>query len=302
MVYAAAANEFLAAAVGTGFYSSSDGAHLTRLANQPGKKLSAILCPSHTAFPSTCPIFRGELTVTRNEIYAWFVDSNDTDGGIWQSLDGGATWNQISDAGITSCGDLFGGSGTEQGTYNLALEAIPNGNATDLYAGAVNIYECTINQSVRDCTGAGPNSFVNLTHVYGCSSIAKAHPSQHAMASMLLNNNGQALIYFANDGGLYRALDGYTGLTSGACGAANQFEDLNETLGSMTQFVSFSQSSTNPNIFLGGAMDNGSPATAAAEGNPSWTNVMAGDGGFNAINPGNDSDWFIASPPDSGSG
>jgi hypothetical protein len=51
---------------------------------------------------------------------------------------------------------------------------------------------------------------------------------------MQVANNTQAAMYFANDGGLYRALDGYSGLSSGDCGTPNSFESLNQTLGSMT--------------------------------------------------------------------
>ena len=54
-------------------------------------------------------------------------------------------------------------------------------------------------------------------------------------------DSGNALMYFANDGGIYRALDGFAGLNTGSCSGTNQFDDLNQNLGSMTQFVSFSQ-------------------------------------------------------------
>src|SRR2546423_12669855 len=76
-----------------------------------------------------------------------------------------------------------------------------------------------------------------------------------------------------------RALDGYTGLTTGTCGGSNLFDSLNQTLGSMTQFVSFSQHPTDLNTILGGTQDNGSPATASAQSSTSWLNVNSGDGG-----------------------
>jgi len=41
-----------------------------------------------------------------------------------------------------------------------------------------------------------------------------------------LVGNGSVLLYFANDGGIYRALDGYGGLTTGTCGLTNQFGGL----------------------------------------------------------------------------
>jgi hypothetical protein len=304
VIYNAAAGQFFAASSLHGFYSSLNGSQWTRLPNQPGTGLTTTACPSHTASPSTCPIYRGEISVVpgRDEMYVWYVDVNDNDQGIWQSTDGGTTWTQINDAGITNCGDVFGGCGTSQGRYNLELAAVPDGSATDLYAGAVNLYKCRITAASPSCAGTGTNTFFNLTHVYGCSSIALVHPNQHAIGSQLIDNAAEDILYFANDGGIYRALDGYTDLTTGACGGSNQFDSLNLTLGSMSQFVSFSQSSTDPSVILGGAGDNGTPASAAAEGNSSWLNVNAGDGGYATINPANEDEWFIATPPDSVSG
>lgn len=75
---------------------------------------------------------------------------------------------------------------------------------------------------------------------------------------------------FANDGGIYRALNGFTGLTTGSCSGTNQFYDLNQNLGSMTQFVGFSQHAINPKIFLRGTQDNGSPATSTATTSKTW--------------------------------
>src|SRR5207237_8940743 len=92
--------------------------------------------------------------------------------------------------------------------------------------------------------------------------------------------NSKAILYFANDGGIYRALDGYSGLTTGDCGGTNQFESLNQTLGSMSQFVSFSQHPSDLNTILGGTQDNGSPATTSAATSASWFSVNSCDGGY----------------------
>ena len=304
VVYNATAGAFFAWIRDHGFYSSTDGANWTRVPNQPGAGLTSVACPPLEAIPSLCPVYRGEISVVhgRNEMYVWYVDSNEIDQGIWQTKDGGVTWTQLDETGIFYCGDLLGGCGTEDGTYNLELLAVPDGQATDLYAGAVNLYKCTISSVFPTCnpnvTPAPPPSatFLNLTHVYGCppdlGSTAHVHPSQHALASMLLNGNTQDILFFANDGGIYRALDGYTGLLTGSCGGTNQFDSLNQTLGSLTQLVSFSQSPTDPNTMLGGAQGNGSPATAAAEGSSQWQNVNSADGGYSIINPANESEWF----------
>jgi hypothetical protein len=287
---------FFAAVRWHGIYSSSDGVNWNRLSNQPGG-LSTFVCPTNPASPN-CPIYRGELAVVpgRNEMYGWYVDNSDDDEGIWRTTDGGNTWTQLDDSGITNCGDLLGGCGTSQGSYNLELAALPDGTATDLYAGAINLYKCTLTNGSPNCSGSGSNTFQNLTHAYGCppdfGSIAHVHPSQHALDFMLVNNNTQDVMYFANDGGVYRALDGYSGLTSENCGASNQFDSLNQTLGSMTQFVSFSQHPNDPNTLLGGAQGNGSPATSSSQSGTSWLNVNSGDGGYNAIDPDNPTQWF----------
>ncbi len=103
-------------------------------------------------------------------------------------------------------------------------------------------------------------------------------------------------MYFANDGGIYRVLDGYTGLLTGTCGGSNQFDSLNQKLGSITQFISFPQHPSDPNTLLGGAENNGSPATSTSQSNTNWVNVNAGDGGYNQINPDNPTEWFTANP------
>jgi len=109
-------------------------------------------------------------------------------------------------------------------------------------------------------------------------------------------DSDNALMYFANDGGIYRALDGFGGLTTGSCSGTNQFDDLNQNLGSMTQFVSFSQHPTDPNTIIGGTQDNGSPVTSQATTNSSWTNILGGDGGYNAIDPNAPTNFYASNP------
>src|SRR5579872_230747 len=313
VVYNATAGLFFAAVRYQGFFSSPDGLTWTRLANQPGQpgQLNTTACPSN--YTTNCPIYRAEITVVpgRNEMYAWFValdSSGDTvDEGIWQSLNAGVSWTQINDNGITNCGD-FEGCGVEQGFYDLDLLAVPNcpngaetcaGNPTDLYAGAINLYKCSITSANPTCANT---LFMNLTHVYGCDPLgapAHVHPDEHALAFTIPSTSAD-LMYFANDGGIYRALNAFSGLLTGSCTGTNQFDDLNQNLGSMTQFVGFSEHPTNAGIILGGTQDNGSPATSTATTSTSWGNVLGGDGGYNAIDP-NSGNWF-ASQPDTGLG
>jgi hypothetical protein len=72
-----------------GIFSSADGATWTRLASQPGAGLSLSNCPAY--FSTTCPIFRGALAIRpgADEMYAWYVDLNSNDQGIYKTPNGG---------------------------------------------------------------------------------------------------------------------------------------------------------------------------------------------------------------------
>ncbi len=269
-----------------GLYSSTDGEHFTRLATQPTLGLASANCPANSNATS-CLIYRGEFAVVpgRNEMYVWVVDVQGdgidgnpvpADEGIWQSTNGGTSWTRIPDNGITNCGDdAFGpgnsGCGVEQGWYNLELSAVPdppppNSTGTDIYAGAVNLYKCTLEPATSTTCTQG--DWINLTHVYGCDPLgatAHVHPDQHGIAFMVVGDTSPG--YFAHDGGISRTLDGYSGLETGSCSGTNQFDSLSQpqsagntkTLGSMTEFVSVAVHPTNAAILLGGSQNNGSP-------------------------------------------
>jgi hypothetical protein len=220
-------------------------------------------------------------------------------------LNGGTSWAQIPDHGITNCGDdAFGpgysGCGVEQGWYNLELSAIPdppppNSTGTDIYAGAVNLYKCTLEPAASTTCTQG--DWINLTHVYGCDPLAApahVHPDQHGIGFMVVSETSPG--YFAHDGGISRTLDGYSGLETGSCAGTNQFDSLSQTLGSMTEFVSVSVHPTDSAILLGGSQNNGSPKTSTAGSSTTWQNALGGDGGFTAIDPANPSLWFAANP------
>jgi large repetitive protein len=321
VIYNSAEKKFFANLRYHGFYSSSDGANWTRLLNQPAN-ITLLNCPSSPA-SSGCPLYRAEMAIVpgRDEMYVWIYNSSENDIGIYQTKNGGQTWTQISTTGIDTCfspGNPESGCGndpTGQGTYNITLAAVPNGGATDLYAGGVNEYKCTINSATNPTCTTSP--FLNLTHVYGCSptaNIAHVHPDEHGVD--FLGNDGTGAffasqpsgysppIFFGNDGGVYRVLQG-SSLTNGTCPAQqtppfppSPFDNLNSSTGfSMIQFVGFSHHPSDPTTLVGGTQDNGSPAVSSSSPSSSnWLQVNRGDGGFNAINPLNANEWFTSNP------
>jgi hypothetical protein len=299
VVYNATAGKFFAAIRFHGVYSSTNGTSWTRLTNQPNPTvLSTANCPVTVNNNNPCPMYRGQFTVVpgRNEMYFWFIDPFLQDQGIWQSLDGGTSWKQLQptsqctldpDTQNPPCGML-------QPFYNLELSAMPNGTATDLYAGLVNLYKCRVNTGTQSCATIDSNlanSWINITKVYTCPSISGVHPDEHGLDFEIVG--GKAVMYFGNDGGVYRTLDGLTKLNSGTCGTANTFDDLNATIGSMTQFVSFSTHPTDQDTVLGGTQDNGSPATTTATSSSLFFTANGGDGGYNAIDA-TSSLWYTA--------
>ena len=325
VVYNSTQGAFYAAIRRHGVYSSTDGQHFTRLATQPNAGLTSANCPAGSN-SGNCPIYRAEFAVTpaRNEMYVWVVDLQSTgevDDGIWRTTNGGTAWTQIPDNGITNCGSGGGGEGAggtgfgcgvEQGVYNLEIAAIPDsaGTGTDVYAGTINIHKCHLASGASSCSTIDtnvPTDWINLTHVYGCpvfGELAHVHPDQHGLGFLVVGSKAPG--YFAHDGGISRTLDGYASLKSGTCTTPNQFDSLSQTLGSMTEFVSFSVHPTSADILLGGTQDNGSPKTSTATSSTSWQNALSGDGGFNVINPNPGpppfgdgiagDEWFVSQP------
>lgn len=300
VVYDATAGQFIASVRSHGLYRSTNGTTWTRMTNQP-TPLSTANCPAVAA--PTCPMYRGQLAVVpgRDEVYFWFINidqsNNIIDEGIWRSING-AAWSRIDETGLTNCGDPLG-CGVDQAFYNLEIAAVADGSDTDIYAGAVNLFKCELASAATTCSTVDanlPNSWLNLTHVYGScgSSIASVHPDEHGIDFKIVG--GKDIMYFGNDGGIYRTLDGFMGLNIGSCntGGSNQFDNLNATIGSMTQFVSFSIHPTDRDTVLGGTQDNGSPASSTATSSSQFFTANGGDGGYNAINPNSTSQWFTA--------
>lgn len=293
VTYDAADKTFYGAVSYHGIYSSSDGVTWTRLANQPlGAAMDLTACPTQGSTVN-CPIYRAALAArpgTVNELYAWIVDPHQS-GSLAVTRDSGATWTVLNDSGIENCGDTGNPSGCGAWILDLALAAVPNGDGTDLYAGAANIFKCSITAQNPTCA---TNPFLNLTHVYGCSpTAAPAHvnPSQHAIA--FANSN---LIYFGNDGGIYRTTRG-TELNSGSCDVANPFDNLNGTMGSLAQLAGFAQTESDTAALLAGAGMRTVSTNASIDKGVNgfgWAVYDQVNRGLTAINPADANEWFVS--------
>jgi len=155
-----------------GYYQSSDGATWTRMISQPGTKLTTSLCPTNIGkIGSTgCPIFRGSLAVNpiSGDTFAWSVDLNNQDQGLWRDTcgltSGACASSAVSFATQLSTASLetstTSGSATiVAGDYTLALAAIPAsltyGSDTILLAGAQDLWRCSLSAGcvLPECAG-----------------------------------------------------------------------------------------------------------------------------------------------------
>ena len=297
-------NMFFAAVQFHGYYQSPDGVTWTRMTNQPGTALTTGNCPANpgTNGSNSCAILRGVLAVqpVTGDMFALTVGTNalglnNVDEGLWQD---------VCNAGPNGCANptvQFGtkiadtplddpsGNGTiPQGAYNLALAAVPNGADTLLFAGTQDIFRCSL---------AAGCAWRNTTNTTTCVS-GQVAPAQHAIA-FLGPPAGQTLplLYFGNDGGLWRSTDGVdqTGATCAASDATH-YQNLNGGLGSLAEVTGLANSESDTNVLLAGFGVNGSAAMTNS-GQSAWPQLLSGEGGLTAIDPANPENWYATLGP-----
>ena len=289
---------FYAAVRFHGYYESADGAVWTRLATQPGAGLTAAACPTNAGATgsTSCPIFRGALAVQpeSGDTFAFTVDAANGDQGIWRdscALTGGSCAGAIAFATKLNAGPLETGGAILQGDYDLSLTAMASGSSTLLFAGALDLYRCSLTTAA---SGAAGCAFRNTTNVDdGCAAPAMVAPGQHALAGLV--GGALPLLFVANDGGLWRSLDGVAEQGS-PCAAedATHFDNLNGGLGSLAEVVQFSQPPTNADMLLVGMGANGTAATSTASDLSAWGQLADGEGGFSAIDPVSPTKWYAS--------
>lgn len=172
-------------------------------------------------------------------MFAITVDNTNSDQGLWQdkcNAIGGACASstvafstQITDAAI----DTGGGTNIPQGDYDLSLAVVPSQQDTLLFIGTRDIFRCSLANSC---------AWRNTTNVDSCAA-AQVAPSQHTFEATFGTNG---LMYFGNDGGLWRTTDDVNQQQS-TCSSDDSahFENLNGGIGSLAEVGSFSQ---NPQI------------------------------------------------------
>lgn len=192
-----------------------------------------------------------------NVVYALATSS--TNNGISQilrSADAGTTWSVRSNPV-----DADGGIGAEftrtQGWYDLTAAVDPNNDNTIL-VGGVDIFKST----------NGGTNWQQIAHWYGGFGFQEVHADQHAIVFEPGNSN---VIYFGNDGGIYRTSNGTATIPT------IDFKSQNYNV---TQFYACAMNPTAySSQFLAGAQDNGSQQYSSL-GINNTVEVTGGDGAY----------------------
>jgi hypothetical protein len=285
---------FIAAVRYHGYYQSADGITWTRMAAQPGAGLTTKMCPTNPGATGSigCPIFRGVLAVNpqTGDTFAWTVDLNDQDQGLWQdqcAISGGSCANSTItfakqwDTTPLETNTIEGAATIAQGTYNLVLAAVPSEQDTVVFAGANDLWKCSL---AMGCT------WRNTTNSTSCMS-AQVGEFQHALA---WNSANPLEMFVGNDSGLWRSTDG-VGETGAACSStdASHFQNLNGSLGSLAEVQSLPSVVNSPYSLMAGLGVNGFAGVKSSSGTVQWPQIFSGYGGPVAVDPRNPSNWFV---------
>jgi hypothetical protein len=286
---------FLAGVRFHGYYQSPDGAHWTRLTAQPGAGLTTALCPTRlgkTGSPA-CPMYRGTLAVNpfTGDTFAWTVDLNNQDQGIWQDACG-ASGARCTNQNITfgkqwktvalETNTLQGAATIQNGNYNLALAAVPSSQDTILLAGGNDLWKCSL---AMGC------AWRNATNSTTCASAGVAE-YQHALE---WNPANPLEVFVGNDSGLWRSSDAI-GESGSVCSAADasHFQNLNAGLGSLAEVESMSDVGVSPYTMILGLGANGFAGVKSTAGpTANWPQILDGEGGPVAIDPTNPAIWYV---------
>ncbi len=181
------------------------------------------------------------LTIYQKSPNILFADIADafTSKGLYRSMDQGQSWERITALDYANY----------QGWYSHYARVHPT-DPSKIFCAGINFY----------VSSNGGTNFSRKDEMHVDHHVYADHPTN------------PEIVYFGNDGGVYRTLDG-----------GNTYQDLNEGYVTTQFYNGFSSSPTNPNLALGGLQDN---SIVMYTGSRDWiTNLVGGDGTYTAIDP-----------------
>ncbi len=210
---------------------------------------------------------RVELTYAAADPATVYASIDLSGGRIWRSTDGGQTYAARGSLGPT--GQPAGYLG-QQGWYDNVIWAGDPGDVDLVVVGGVDLW--------RSFDGGD-----SLNRISNWTTAGSAHADHHAIvAHPAYGAGGNRVVFFGNDGGVFRADDVVT-VGNDAQQAQGWVNLVNGY--AVTQFYGACGNPATGTI-VGGAQDNGTLAFHPAAGADDWTEIFGGDGGYCAADPG----------------
>jgi PKD repeat protein len=177
--------------------------------------------------------------------------------GILHSRDGGVSWQQCNEPNDLDPGIPANDFARGQAWYNLSIAVDPN--CPDcLYVGGIDLFKST----------DGGSNWQQVSHWYGSFGLPYVHADQHFIA---FAPGSSDIMYFGNDGGVYRTTNG----------SSSRPSILSKEINYRTLQLYSCAMHPHGNSFhlLGGTQDNGSQRYGINGLNNTFE-VTGGDGGF----------------------
>lgn len=206
---------------------------------------------------------RVEVTYARANGNIVYGSVEQNSGEVYRSTNGGHTFTLVN----TGTNYLGG-----QGWYDNVIWAGDRTNANLVLVGGLDLYRST----------NGGTTFTQISQWW--LAPASAHADHHfIVAHPQYNGTTNRIVYFGNDGGVYRATDVLT--VTGTTG----WQELNNNYG-VTQFYGAAGNPSTGRI-VGGTQDNGTirytPPPGPNTGTEGYSAMFGGDGGYCAADPTN---------------
>ncbi len=180
--------------------------------------------------------------------------------GIYRSDDGGDSWRRVSTLDIAQY----------QGWYSHFIWVHPT-DPDFVIAGGIDLWKSTnggMTFTKKSDWAAWQFGVVPVGGPEGPPNYS--HADHHAVAGHPFN---PGIVYFTNDGGVFRTTDG-----------GETFEGLNGGYATTQFYNGFSSAISDSTLAIGGLQDN---STVIYEGTEAWRRVIGGDGCWTAIDPFN---------------
>ena len=188
------------------------------------------------------------------------ADATKDRGQVWKSLDGGATWAMLAEPKHLS----------EQGDYDNALWVSPIDDR-HIIVGGLDLYQSVDGGIVFDRISTWQNAGAGL---------AQPHADHHVIVQAPNYSASNPVVYFGNDGGLYRSSNVFTANAN----TNSSWENLNNNL-AIVQFYGGAGKRAAGGKIIGGTQDNGALMYSFGT---DWQRTAGGDGGFAAVDPVDD--------------